>query len=94
MQEIQTSGLTQAELSLAKQIAAERTQAGRDNDVTVAAILANNEYRSRNAEQRDFAYGDRLSEMLQSITLDELNAAAKRLVTPSNAVVVLTGDFK
>ncbi len=92
--EIQTQGLNIAELASVKRIAIERSQAGRDNDATLAAVLASNEYRSRSGSLRNFAFGDELNAIRQSLTLAEVNAAAKKLVSTGKSVVVLTGDFK
>jgi zinc protease len=86
--DIITNGLTQIELFAAKRVALERTKTSRENDVSTAATLAFNEYQNRN-----FSFWQKQSDTAQSITIEEVNKAAKLLLDANDFVTVVTGDF-
>jgi zinc protease len=94
LKEIQVNGLNQSELELAKSSFKEGTLANRNNDAQVVNGLVENERRTREGTASNYARYDALNEQLHSLTLEEINIAAKKLTELSKAVIVITGDFK
>ena len=88
-QDVVKNGLSRLELATAKRVALERTKASRENDSSVAGTLAYNEYRGRS-----FAFWQAQSDLMQSLTIEDIDAAAKKLLDASDFVTIITGDFK
>jgi zinc protease len=88
-QDITNNGLWRLELSAAKRVALERTKANRENDSSVAGTLAYNEHRGRS-----YAFWQAQSDLAQSLTIEDIDAAAKKLLAAQDFVTVITGDFK
>jgi zinc protease len=82
-------GFTSAELDEAKQglINARRLQ--RAQDERLAGALAYNLYL-----KRDFSLAQRVDSAIQALTLDQVNAAARKYLKPAQFVTVYGGDFK
>jgi zinc protease len=94
LKDVQTKGFTASELERVKRSFIERVQAARNSDAAVAASLANNSFRSTPQAPRNFARAEQMNALALSVTLEDVNAAAKQLVDLRKAVVVVTGDFK
>ncbi len=92
--EIKAHGLSSLELLVAKRMANNQTQQGLANDNYIAGELARAEYKARLGEIRNAAWYEEKYQRLQDISIAELDAAAKRLVSSTNVVVVTAGDFK
>jgi zinc protease len=92
--EIHKLGFTEQELVAQKRMEAQRIVAGRENDANLALGLANNERRMRQGLRSDFVFWDEVQQSVQALTLEDVNAAARRLVDTSKTVTVITGDFK
>jgi zinc protease len=88
-QDIIKNGLWRLELAAAKNVALERAKANRENDASVAGTLAFNEYRGRN-----YAFWQAQLELTQSLTIEDIDAAAKKLLDAKDFVTIVTGDFK
>ena len=88
-QEIVSNGLGRLELSAAKNVALERTKSNRENDSGVASTLAYNEHRGRS-----FAFWQAQADMVQNLTIEDIDAAAKKLLDAKDFVTIVTGDFK
>jgi zinc protease len=82
-------GLWRLELVAAKNVALERTKANRENDSSVAGTLAYNEHRGKS-----FAFWQAQSDLAQSLTIEDIDAAAKKLLDAKDFVTIITGDFK
>ena len=61
----------------------------RAQDATVCAALANNLYVGRT-----FAYSAKIDAALESLTLEQVNAALRKYVKPEEFVYAFAGDFK
>lgn len=88
-QEIVDKGLWRLELSAAKNVALERTKANRENDSSVAGTLAYNEHRGKS-----FVFWKTQSDLVQSLTIEDIDAVAKKLLDANDFVTIITGDFK
>ncbi|MFM2083655.1 MAG: hypothetical protein RLY95_473 [Pseudomonadota bacterium] len=88
-QDIIKNGLWRLELAAAKNVALERTKANRENDSSVAGTLAYNEHRGKS-----FAFWQAQSDLAQSLTIEDIDAAAKKLLDAKDFVTIVTGDFK
>jgi zinc protease len=86
--DIITSGLNRLELFAAKRVALERTKTNRENDESTAGTLAFNEFQNRN-----FFFWQKLADMAQELTIEEVNRGAKLLLDAKDFVTVVTGDF-
>jgi len=91
--DIQADGLSSIKLIIAKHIAANQVQAGLNNDGYIRGVLADNDYYSRMGRPRSAAWYEDKQKTLQDITIQEVDAAAKKLADLSHAVMVITGDF-
>jgi zinc protease len=94
LKDVEIKGFTVSELERVKRSLSERVQAARNSDAAVAASLANNAFRSTPQAPRNFARAEQMNALALSVTLEDVNAAAKQLVDLRKAVVVVTGDFK
>jgi zinc protease len=92
--DIKAKGLSSIELFVAKRVAADRVQQNLASDSAMSSELARAEYKARTGEIRSAAWYEEKHKMLQDLTIEELDAAAKKLVDMSRAVVVTTGEFK
>jgi len=88
-QDIVTKGLEQFELVAVKRSALEQIKASRENDSSVAGSLAYNEHRGKS-----FAFWQAQSDLAQSLTIEDVDTAAKKLVGAQDFVTIITGDFK
>ncbi len=88
-QDIIKNGLWRLELAVAKRVALERTKANRENDSSVAGTLAYNEHRGRS-----YAFWQQQSDLVQSLTIEDIDAAAKKLLDAQDFVTIITGEFK
>jgi zinc protease len=88
-QDIIKNGLWRLELAVAKRVALERTKANRENDSSVAGTLAYNEHRGRS-----YAFWQHQSDLAQSLTIEDIDAAAKKLLNAQDFVTIITGEFK
>jgi zinc protease len=87
--DIADNGLMRLELFAAKRVALERTKANRENDASVAGTLAYNEHRGRS-----YAFWQQQQDLAQSLTIEDIDAAAKKLLAANDFVTITTGDFK
>ena len=94
MDGVRTKGLSSVELFFAKRVAADRIKQALASDSYVASELAAMLYKSRSGEIRDVAWYEAKQAMLQSLTIDEIDAAIKKLLDTSHLVRVFAGDFK
>ncbi len=88
-QDIIKNGLWRLELTAAKNVALERTKSNRENDSSVAGTLAYNEHRGKS-----FAFWQTQSDLAQSLTIEDIDVAAKKLLDAKDFVTIITGDFK
>ncbi len=87
--DIVDNGLLRLELTAAKSVALARSKASRENDSSVAGTLAYNERRGRS-----YAFWQAQADMVQNLTIEDIDAAAKKLLDANDFVTVVTGDFK
>jgi zinc protease len=83
-------GFTAEELASAKSAIAQQRRLTRASDSALAAALVNNLYRGRSFTE----WQGQREQVFESITLEEANAAARRLLSAANRVTVVAGDFK
>ena len=82
-------GFTDKELAEGKASLLSLRQLARAQDAGVALALANNLYLGRT-----FALAARVDAALGQLTLEQVNAALRRYITPERFVAVFAGDFK
>ena len=82
--DIVDNGLWRLELSAAKRVALERSKANRENDSSVAGTLAYNEQRGRS-----YAFWQAQSDLAQSLTIEDIDAAAKKLLAAQDFVTII-----
>ena len=82
-------GFTQAEFESGKRGLLSFRRLGRAQDARLAAAWASNLYLGR-----DFAVSARVDEQLQALSLEQVNAALRRHIQPSQFVTGFAGDFK
>lgn len=82
-------GFTEKELAEGKSSLLNFRQLSRAQDASVALALANNLYLDRT-----FAVAARVDAALGALTLEQVNAALRRYVTPDSFVAAFAGDFK
>lgn len=82
-------GFTQAEFESGKRGLLSFRRLGRAQDARLAAAWASNLYL-----ERDFAVSARVDEQLQALSLEQVNAALRRHIQPSQFVTGFAGDFK
>ena len=83
------AGFTQQELDLAKKSLLSLRQLSRAQDGGVAYALANNLYLGRT-----FEVSAKVDAAIAALTLEQVNAAFRKYVTPDNFVSAFAGDFK
>jgi zinc protease len=91
--DIRVRGLSSVELFFAKRVAADRIRQGLASDRYLASEMASALYQSRRGEIRNAAWYESKQAALQSLTIEELDAAAKQLADLPRAVTVSAGDF-
>ena len=82
-------GFTATELSEAKNGLLSGRRLARAQDVRLASALANNLYLGRN-----FAVSQRVDDALAAATLEQVNAALRKYLSPERFVYAIGGDFK
>lgn len=82
-------GFTPAELAAGQRGLLSFRRLSRAQDGVLASALANNLYLGRT-----FEVSARVDEALSKLTVEQVNAALRRYVKPSDLVVVYAGDFK
>ncbi|MEO7010243.1 MAG: insulinase family protein, partial [Caldimonas sp.] len=82
-------GYTAQELSEGQRGLLSYRRLSRAQDASVAAALANNLYLDRT-----FAVSAQVDAALAALTLEQVNAALRKYVTPDNFVIAFAGDFK
>lgn len=92
--DIAVKGLSSVELFVAKRVAADRIKQQLNSDGYLSGELARAEYKTRTGEPRNAAWYEEKHKLLQDLTIEELDAAAKKLVDMSRAVVITAGEFK
>lgn len=83
------NGFTAAELAAGQRGLLSFRRLSRAQDGVLASALANNLYLGRT-----FEVSARVDEALSKLTVEQVNAALRRYVKPSDLVVVYAGDFK
>lgn len=81
-------GITEAELSGAKQGILQSSQLGRTQDGNLAGLLVGTIFAGR-----DMAYYADYEKRIDALTVGEVNAALKKYIDPSRLVVHIAGDF-
>ena len=82
-------GFTQAELDEAKKGLLSSRRLARAQDAVLAGALNNNLYLGRT-----FAISQKVDDQIAAATLDSVNAALRRYLTPDALVIGFGGDFK
>ncbi|WP_119156053.1 M16 family metallopeptidase [Caldimonas tepidiphila] len=82
-------GFTAEELAAGKRGLLSRRALSRAQDDTLAGALASNLFLNR-----DFSVSQRVDEALQALTVEQVNAALRKYVNPSQFVTAVGGDFK
>jgi zinc protease len=82
-------GFTQAELAAAKKAIQDDRIGGRSSDGGLRNLIS-----AREQYKRTLAWDQELDAKLQALTLDQVNAAFRRHVNPSQISIVKGGDFK
>ena len=82
-------GFTAAELQSAKKALHDERVGGRSSDGGVLNLIA-----AREQYGRTLAWDEQMDAKLANVTLDQINAAFRRHVTPSAVSIVKGGDFK
>jgi zinc protease len=82
-------GITEAELSAARQGYLEQQKVARAEDSSLAATLT-----SGMQADRTMLYHAELEQRISNLTVDEVNSALRRYVDPARIVLAVAGDFK
>jgi zinc protease len=91
--DIRAQGLSSIELFVAKRVAADRVKQGLASDSYISGELARAEYKARMGEPRNAAWYEEKHKTLQDLTIEDLDAAAKKLADFSRLVQVTAGEF-
>ncbi|MCA9195481.1 MAG: insulinase family protein, partial [Planctomycetales bacterium] len=81
-------GVTEEELSAAKQGYLQSEQLSRTQDSTLAALLASTAFANR-----DMSYFENFEQSIAALTVEQTNAALRKYIDPQRLVVVTAGDF-
>jgi len=92
--DVVSNGLSSVELFFAKRMAADLVKRGLNSDAYMAGEIAHAEFKGRMGAPRDAAWYEEKQRILQSLTIEEVDAAAKKLLLQSRLVRVTAGDFK
>lgn len=92
--DVRAKGLSSIELFFAKRVAADKITQGLSSDSYIAGELATAAFRARFGQIRNAAWFEEKQAMLQSLTIEEVDAAVKKLLDTSRLVTVFAGDFK
>jgi zinc protease len=82
-------GFTQEELNEARVGLLNYRRLARAQDASVASGLVNNLYL-----QRNFAFGQQVDDVIQKLTLAQVNEAWRKYIHPQRLVMAWGGDFK
>jgi zinc protease len=82
-------GFTQAELTAARKAIRDERVGSRSSDGGLMRIIS-----AREQFKRTLAWDQELDAKLQALTLDQINAAFRRYVSPAQISIVKGGDFK
>jgi zinc protease len=82
-------GFTAAELADAKKAIRDQRVGGRSSDAGVLNLMA-----TREQWGRTLAWDEQLDAKLDGVTLEQVNAAFRKYVTPASLTIVKGGDFK
>lgn len=82
-------GFTEAELTAAKKAVKDQTTVGRSQDQALLRTIATREQRDRT-----MLWDEQLKAKLQTVTVDQVNAAFRRHIDPAQISIVKAGDFK
>jgi zinc protease len=85
---VRTEGFTAQELDAAKSGYLQARTQGRANDQELIGTLVNRRFYSRT-----MAYDEDYEKKIQALTVEQVNAAAKKHLDPSKLVIVRAGDF-
>ncbi|MDI9334638.1 MAG: insulinase family protein [Cytophagales bacterium] len=94
LDDIRAKGLSSVELFFAKRVAADRIKQGLASDGYIANEMATALYKERSGEVRNAAWYEAKAAMLQSLTIEEVDAAVRKLLDTTRLVTVMAGDFK
>jgi zinc protease len=86
---LRQSGITEAELTAAKQGLLQGEQLSRSNDGNLVALLASTLFANR-----DLKYHHQMEQQIAELTVQQVNAAIKLHLQPERLVIVTAGDFK
>lgn len=89
IEKVRAEGFTQDELDAAKSGILQSNQVTRAQDQSLITILNNNMM-----FERDMKYYSNLDKQIQSLTLEEVNAAFRKYIDPKRFNMVKAGDFK
>lgn len=89
MARVLKEGFTVDELAAAKSFIAQQRRLTRASDSALAAALVTNLFRGRT-----FEWNGQREQVVESITLAEVNAIIRRLLDPATRVTVAAGDFR
>ncbi len=92
--DVAAKGLSSIELFFAKRIAADQVKQGLASDSYIASELAHAEYKARMGQPRSAAWYEEKQKILQDLSIEEVDAAAKKLVDFTRLVQVTAGEFK
>lgn len=82
-------GVTEQELTLAKQGFLQSQKVGRTSDAALASLLASASFIGRTLQ-----YQAELEKKIEGLTQDQVNAAVRKYVDPKQLVIVTAGDFE
>jgi zinc protease len=88
IEKVRSEGFTQAELDAARAGWLQSRQVGRAQDMSLAAVLANNTYLGRT-----MAVDAELEAAVTALTLEQVNGAFRKHIDPARLVIVKAGDF-
>lgn len=94
LQEVREQGLSSVELFFAKRVAQDMIKQGLASDAYLASEMASALYQERlGGERRNAAWYEAKQAMLQDLTIEEVDAAAKQLAESQRWVSVFAGNF-
>ena len=82
-------GFTQAEITEAKRAYADARKVSRSQETALVTLIASHEQLGRT-----LLYDEQQDARIQSLTLDQINAAFRKYVDPAGITIVKAGDFK
>ena len=94
LKKISSQGLSSLELFFAKRTFAEYIKQGLNSDHFMVGELLRAESASLLGQERSAAWYEEKVSIVQNLTIEEVDAAAKKLVDLSNMVTITAGPFK